>query len=349
MPLVLAGSRVPTSNSALQCGRRHASAAEVGQRIPGQSAARTKVSSARERVALPAKATAPRSRALRRVGSRCEPAGRPRLLRGAEERDDRQEQGLGAAGGWVRCSWLLPGTVDDGDSGEFRGFGVHRGSGRTKMNEDGRPGDGEAGHGGRARGSVGGTRAAAAHPQGAAGFADGRVAQRTGLGRTTISQAMNGQAVPSEATLVALAKALGADLGPMLALREAAARIPRAREGLADRSRSPQAGAAEDGAFLRGAVPQLRGGTAFQADRRRAGLSRAGTCALAAGRGVLELGTGGAAGGLARRQRGSEPAIRLGEACRARVGQLPTRASARARGERKDNAAAVAGCRHGTR
>jgi transcriptional regulator with XRE-family HTH domain len=61
------------------------------------------------------------------------------------------------------------------------------------------------------------------------GLQMGGLQQRTGLGRTTISQALNGQMVPSEATLVALAKALGADAGPVLALREAAVRIPRVR------------------------------------------------------------------------------------------------------------------------
>ncbi|MEV6408641.1 NACHT domain-containing protein [Streptomyces bobili] len=62
------------------------------------------------------------------------------------------------------------------------------------------------------------------------GLQMGGLQQRTGLGRTTVSQALNGQVVPSEATLVALAKALGADVDPMLALREAAARIPQVRE-----------------------------------------------------------------------------------------------------------------------
>ncbi|MGW2894392.1 NACHT domain-containing protein [Streptomyces sp. NPDC001212] len=62
------------------------------------------------------------------------------------------------------------------------------------------------------------------------GLQMGGLQQRTGLGRTTVSQALNGQVVPSEATLVALANALGADVEPMLALREAAARAPQARE-----------------------------------------------------------------------------------------------------------------------
>jgi transcriptional regulator with XRE-family HTH domain len=59
------------------------------------------------------------------------------------------------------------------------------------------------------------------------GLQMGGLRQRTGLGRTTISQALNGQVVPSETTLVTLAKALGTDVGPLLALREATARLPR--------------------------------------------------------------------------------------------------------------------------
>jgi transcriptional regulator with XRE-family HTH domain len=62
------------------------------------------------------------------------------------------------------------------------------------------------------------------------GLQMGGLRQRTRLGRTTLSQAMNGQAVPSEATLVALAKALGTDVEPLLALRHAAARVPQVRE-----------------------------------------------------------------------------------------------------------------------
>ncbi|MBK5992065.1 NACHT domain-containing protein [Streptomyces sp. MBT58] len=61
------------------------------------------------------------------------------------------------------------------------------------------------------------------------GLQMGGLQQRTGLGRTTVSQALNGQALPSEATLVALAKALGTDVGPLLALRNAASRVPQAR------------------------------------------------------------------------------------------------------------------------
>ncbi|UWE10182.1 NACHT domain-containing protein [Actinacidiphila bryophytorum] len=58
------------------------------------------------------------------------------------------------------------------------------------------------------------------------GLQAGGLQQRTGLGRTTLSQALSGHKVPSEATLVLLAKALGADAEPLLALRSAAARPP---------------------------------------------------------------------------------------------------------------------------
>lgn len=43
--------------------------------------------------------------------------------------------------------------------------------------------------------------------------------RRAGLGHTTVSQALNGRKMPSEATVVALAKALGVDAGELLALR----------------------------------------------------------------------------------------------------------------------------------
>ncbi|MFD4570177.1 NACHT domain-containing protein [Streptomyces sp. NPDC058467] len=66
------------------------------------------------------------------------------------------------------------------------------------------------------------------------GLQMGGLQQRTRLGRTTLSQALNGQKVPTEATLVALAKALGADVEPLLALREAAARVPRVRSDFAE-------------------------------------------------------------------------------------------------------------------
>ncbi|MFD3997126.1 NACHT domain-containing protein [Streptomyces sp. NPDC058583] len=49
---------------------------------------------------------------------------------------------------------------------------------------------------------------------------------RSGLGRTTVSQALNGSRVPSEATVVALAGALKTDLGPLLALRRQACPEP---------------------------------------------------------------------------------------------------------------------------
>ncbi|MFD5078911.1 NACHT domain-containing protein [Streptomyces sp. NPDC058371] len=45
---------------------------------------------------------------------------------------------------------------------------------------------------------------------------------RVGLGRTTVSKALNGSSVPSEETIVALATALRADVGPLLQLREQA-------------------------------------------------------------------------------------------------------------------------------
>lgn len=61
------------------------------------------------------------------------------------------------------------------------------------------------------------------------GLQMGGLQQRTGLGRTTLSQALSGHKVPSETTLVLLAKALGADTGPLLALRSAATRPPVSR------------------------------------------------------------------------------------------------------------------------
>ncbi len=67
------------------------------------------------------------------------------------------------------------------------------------------------------------------------GLQMGGLQQRTGLGRTTVSQALNGQVVPSEATLVALAKALGTDAEPLLVLRHAAARIPQVRDSYPQR------------------------------------------------------------------------------------------------------------------
>ncbi|CAG6391837.1 XRE family transcriptional regulator [Actinacidiphila cocklensis] len=61
------------------------------------------------------------------------------------------------------------------------------------------------------------------------GLQTGGLQQRTGLGRTTLSQALSGHRAPSETTLVLLAKALGADPEPLLALRSAAARPPVSR------------------------------------------------------------------------------------------------------------------------
>ncbi|MFF7452263.1 MULTISPECIES: NACHT domain-containing protein [unclassified Streptomyces] len=73
----------------------------------------------------------------------------------------------------------------------------------------------------------------------------GGLQQRTGLGRTTISQALSGSKIPSEATVVALAEALGADAGPLLALRSqasltrvrnaASSGMPPGRQDFADR------------------------------------------------------------------------------------------------------------------
>ncbi|MFF4229757.1 helix-turn-helix domain-containing protein [Streptomyces sp. NPDC001820] len=46
--------------------------------------------------------------------------------------------------------------------------------------------------------------------------------RRAGLGRTTVSQALNGTGVPSEATVAALASTLGVDAEPLLRLRASA-------------------------------------------------------------------------------------------------------------------------------
>ncbi|AZM50276.1 hypothetical protein DMB38_34870 [Streptomyces sp. WAC 06738] len=56
----------------------------------------------------------------------------------------------------------------------------------------------------------------------------GGLERRAGLGHTTVSRALNGSALPSETTLVELARALGADAGELLELR-AGALPPRAR------------------------------------------------------------------------------------------------------------------------
>jgi transcriptional regulator with XRE-family HTH domain len=50
----------------------------------------------------------------------------------------------------------------------------------------------------------------------------GGLLQRTGLGRTTISKALNGREVPSKETVLKLARALKADAGPLLELRQKA-------------------------------------------------------------------------------------------------------------------------------
>ncbi|MFD3312517.1 NACHT domain-containing protein [Streptomyces sp. NPDC058694] len=60
---------------------------------------------------------------------------------------------------------------------------------------------------------------------------------RAGLGRTTVSQALNGTGIPSEATVVALASALKTDAEPLLRLR-ARALPPAARVATADDSGS---------------------------------------------------------------------------------------------------------------
>ncbi|MEU2339510.1 NACHT domain-containing protein [Streptomyces sp. NPDC013172] len=60
----------------------------------------------------------------------------------------------------------------------------------------------------------------------------GVLQRRAGLGRTTVSQALSGSKVPSEATLIALAEALGTDAGPLLDLREQA-RPTRSRSTIA--------------------------------------------------------------------------------------------------------------------
>ncbi|MFI9004479.1 helix-turn-helix domain-containing protein [Streptomyces sp. NPDC053541] len=51
------------------------------------------------------------------------------------------------------------------------------------------------------------------------GLTMGGLARRAGLGRTTTSQALNGGTVPSEATLVSLARALRTPADPLLGLR----------------------------------------------------------------------------------------------------------------------------------
>lgn len=68
----------------------------------------------------------------------------------------------------------------------------------------------------------------------------GGLQQRTGLGRTTISQALSGNKVPSEATVVALAEALGTDAGPLLELRAQAGHTrPRSTRSTAETRPGP--------------------------------------------------------------------------------------------------------------
>ncbi|MFI8943128.1 NACHT domain-containing protein [Streptomyces syringium] len=58
------------------------------------------------------------------------------------------------------------------------------------------------------------------------GLSMGGLQQRSSLGKTTVSQALNGSRVPSEATVVALAQALGTQAEPLLALRQHACPAP---------------------------------------------------------------------------------------------------------------------------
>ncbi|WP_327350135.1 NACHT domain-containing protein [Streptomyces sp. NBC_01321] len=58
------------------------------------------------------------------------------------------------------------------------------------------------------------------------GLSMGGLQQRSQLGKTTVSQALNGTRVPSEATVVSLARALGTQAEPLLALRQQACPTP---------------------------------------------------------------------------------------------------------------------------
>ncbi|GAA0439865.1 NACHT domain-containing protein [Streptomyces luteireticuli] len=58
------------------------------------------------------------------------------------------------------------------------------------------------------------------------GLSMGGLQQRSSLGRTTVSQALNGSRLPSETTVVALARALGTQVEPLLALRQQACPPP---------------------------------------------------------------------------------------------------------------------------
>ncbi|MCX4808929.1 NACHT domain-containing protein [Streptomyces sp. NBC_01214] len=58
------------------------------------------------------------------------------------------------------------------------------------------------------------------------GLSMGGLQHRSQLGKTTVSQALSGSRLPSEATVVALARALGAEAEPLLALRQQAGPLP---------------------------------------------------------------------------------------------------------------------------
>ncbi|MFI6278644.1 NACHT domain-containing protein [Streptomyces sp. NPDC050988] len=78
---------------------------------------------------------------------------------------------------------------------------------------------------------------------------------RAGLGRTTVSQALNGTGMPSEATVVALAAALKTDAEPLLRLRARALPPAAARVATADDSVSP---ADSDSDSVSASDPQTR-------------------------------------------------------------------------------------------
>jgi transcriptional regulator with XRE-family HTH domain len=82
-----------------------------------------------------------------------------------------------------------------------------------------------------------------------------RLATRSGLGRTTVSQALSGKVVPSEATLVALATALSTDVAPLLNLRQAAER----RRDRQLRRRQPSTGRHAAGHQARGNAHERSG------------------------------------------------------------------------------------------
>ncbi|MGA4843659.1 NACHT domain-containing protein [Streptomyces sp. G45] len=76
------------------------------------------------------------------------------------------------------------------------------------------------------------------------------LSRRAGLGRTTVSLALNGDALPSEATVAALAETLGADAEPLLRLRD---RVVSPRAGASRRAaRGPVAERVPDPVAARG-------------------------------------------------------------------------------------------------